>query len=73
MVLQLGSSNVKISLFANDTIRYLDGTVNQFEIVLLSLPNSLCCLAAPLTGINLKPFIYELANVGKKSRCLTLV
>ena len=31
--LQLGSSNVKISLFADDTIIYLDGTVNQFEIV----------------------------------------
>ena len=31
--LQLGSSNVKISLFADDTIIYLDETVNQFEIV----------------------------------------
>ena len=31
--LQLGSSNVKISLFADDTIIYLNRTVNQFEIV----------------------------------------
>ena len=37
--LQLGSSNVKISLFADDTILYLDGTVNQFEIVLFGDPN----------------------------------
>ena len=33
MGLQRGSSKVKISLFADDTSTYLNGTVNKFKIV----------------------------------------
>ena len=71
--LQLGSSNVKISIFADDTIVYLDGTVNQFEIVSAIFPKFAMFSGCTINWNKSKAFYVGASKRWQKKRCLTLV
>ena len=62
--LQLESSNVKISLFADDTIIYVDETINQFEIVF-----AIFTKFAMSSGCTINWNKYKAFYIGASKRC----